>query len=109
MRLLLEEGATEDSHPGICHICPQTTYKVHCVPSLTVESQSKLLREAKNSPRSQQNEAAVKVQKIEGMMVTRVEEGRAIGGGGGNRDVDGADDAMDDNVDGDVGDKNGGG
>lgn len=42
-------------------------------------------------------------------MVTRVEEGRAIGGGGGNRDVDGADDAMDDNVDGDVGDKNGGG
>lgn len=66
MRLLLEEGAAEDSHPGICHVCPQTTYKVHRVPSLTVESQNKLLREAKNSPRSQQNEAAVKVQKDRG-------------------------------------------
>lgn len=42
-------------------------------------------------------------------MVTRVEEGRAIVGGGSDSDVDGADDAMDDDVDGDVGDKNGGG
>lgn len=109
---MLEEGAVEDSHPGAHHACPQTAYSCTVLPSLTVEAQSKLQREAKNSHRSQENEccwqqreekvAAVRMLKIKGVMVTTVGESRATAGGGGGGGCHGGGGSDDDYNNGDV-------